>query len=219
MNLVALNTACGHLGFTEVIDGRFQTTLIKERKQLDSALAPLLEKALYQTKRIVINIGPGNFTSLRVGLALSEGLSVTGNYSLFSVNTFMVMLFKYLNENKKKRKRILCTVGLTGGSIAFCHYKIIYNRGKYSIQPSEPDLVENISKNKLDCILDDTDIILSYNVNKEELKGIETIPDPDGVALAFIHSDNKMIKPFQPGQDDALYLRKSDAELKWVNSS
>ena len=43
---------------------------------------------------IIINIGPGSFTGLRIGLSFAKGLSLSNNIPLIPVNSFQVIKSK-----------------------------------------------------------------------------------------------------------------------------
>ena len=84
---------------------------------------------------IIINIGPGSFTGLRIGVSFAKGLSLSKNIPLFPVNAFDIM------ENKiddLKRTFFICI-----HSHKDYVYGLKYNNGKKDSMPKLIDLNNN----------------------------------------------------------------------------
>ncbi len=62
-----------------------------------------------QPSAIAISIGPGMFTSLRVGLALAKGLHISRNIPICGVNTLQVIAHSFLCFDAiDKEKKVIC---------------------------------------------------------------------------------------------------------------
>jgi tRNA threonylcarbamoyladenosine biosynthesis protein TsaB len=68
---------------------------------LKSLLNKLLEEnnfELEQIKRILVTLGPGSFTGIRVGIAFCEGLCFSGNRTLHGISTLKALANVYGGE-------------------------------------------------------------------------------------------------------------------------
>lgn len=71
--------------------------------ELLPSIQSLLEKAqrpMNELESIVVAKGPGNFSSLRIGISLAKGLAISLGIPLFGVNTLLIEAFPYLNFNE-----------------------------------------------------------------------------------------------------------------------
>ena len=111
---------------------------------------------------IAINIGPGSFTGLRIGVSFAKGLSLSCNVPLIAVNAFDILKTKIKSTNE------------TFFSCIYSHkhyaYGIKYKNGKQS-NPQLLDLNNNLNSPIYICGLDhenlyDNDIIrISFDSN------------------------------------------------------
>lgn len=102
MNLLAVDTsgATGSLALVRIADGRsqlFETSWIKKAMHSEVAtvqLAELLTRAglsLGQLNQLAVNIGPGSFTGLRVGISLVKTLAYALNLPVAPFNTLEIL--------------------------------------------------------------------------------------------------------------------------------
>jgi tRNA threonylcarbamoyladenosine biosynthesis protein TsaB len=77
----------------EVIEESF-TAEAQQSEAIGSALAKASAEhpdAVKRLKAIVVCLGPGSFTGLRVGLALAKGMAYAGNIPLYGVSSFATL--------------------------------------------------------------------------------------------------------------------------------
>ena len=77
----------------EVVEERF-TAEAQQSEAIGAALAKASEQhpgAVTRLKAIVVGLGPGSFTGLRVGLALAKGMAYAGSVPLYGVSSLATL--------------------------------------------------------------------------------------------------------------------------------
>ncbi|MDO9131132.1 MAG: tRNA (adenosine(37)-N6)-threonylcarbamoyltransferase complex dimerization subunit type 1 TsaB [Anaerolineales bacterium] len=99
--LLALDTSTAQVGLalydgTQVIGELFWHSRAHHTSQLAPALAELLARAgvkIDEIKALGVALGPGSFTSLRVGLALAKGLALARHLPMIGIPTLDILAF------------------------------------------------------------------------------------------------------------------------------
>lgn len=78
-------------------------TLIDAGSNTFQNLAPTINVLTKNTliKRIIITIGPGSFTGIRIGIATALGIHAVTNCKIFGCSTFDLFITQFLQENNK----------------------------------------------------------------------------------------------------------------------
>lgn len=91
-------------------------------KILFKFLPHLLETAgvsLKDLNYLAVDIGPGSFTGLRIGLSLTKGLHLVHNLPIIAVSSLEVLAFRFLNSSYP----VLSIIDAYTGEIFFAVYK------------------------------------------------------------------------------------------------
>lgn len=99
--LLALDTSTAQVGLalydgTQVIGELFWHSRAHHTSQLAPALVELLARAgvkIDEIKALGVALGPGSFTSLRVGLALAKGLALARHLPMIGIPTLDILAF------------------------------------------------------------------------------------------------------------------------------
>jgi tRNA threonylcarbamoyl adenosine modification protein YeaZ len=98
--LLAIDTSTAHCAAAIFLNGKVFTSVKKMEKGQAELLFEVIEDALKKAKiektridLIVVGIGPGNFTGIRIGLAAAKGLSLSLKVPISGVNSFQASLY------------------------------------------------------------------------------------------------------------------------------
>ncbi len=114
MNILAIETCLDACALALLQGGElvFQSVDVMERGQAE-AIAPLAQRAFAAANfspraldRIVVTVGPGSFTGVRVGLAFARGLAVALNIDCIGVSTLEALT---LGEAENLRASVIAT--------------------------------------------------------------------------------------------------------------
>jgi len=91
MKILAIDTAAGDCSIALWEDGRERAFLHKKAERDQAAILPqLVADVMGQTRvdALVVNVGPGSFTGIRIGLAFAKGLSLGWGLPLKGIDSF-----------------------------------------------------------------------------------------------------------------------------------
>lgn len=92
MRILAIDTAGWNCSVALWEDGSELAFQEKASVRDQASLLPILVKEVMGSQKIdqiIVNVGPGSFTGIRVGLAFSKGLSIGWEIPLKGIDTFM----------------------------------------------------------------------------------------------------------------------------------
>lgn len=108
MNLVALDASTRNLSICLIRKNKIIIQFDHRGKFLSSKIISILEKQLKSSgfklkclDAIVIGIGPGSFTGLRVSLAITKALSLSLNKPIIPVPSFKAVISQISSKHKK----------------------------------------------------------------------------------------------------------------------
>tara|TARA_X000000950_G_scaffold53524_1_gene63559 strand:- start:9509 stop:10090 length:582 start_codon:yes stop_codon:yes gene_type:complete len=98
--LLAIDTSTTHCAAAIFLSGTVFTSVKEMKNGQAELLFEVIEDALKKAKIkktridfIVVGIGPGNFTGIRIGLAAAKGLSLSLKVPISGVNSFQASLY------------------------------------------------------------------------------------------------------------------------------
>ncbi len=149
-----------------------------------------------------VDVGPGSFTGIRIGVALIKGLAFGKNVPVVAFNSFEIIAKQYFLENEDKQEVVVLLDGLKG----FVFLAKLNREGEFLVEPSvfdQKQMAEFIAGNACE-----------YICHKEEggkfsLRAVE----PKFEAYKALLEQKLKRKQLISSKDIApLYLRKSQAE-------
>ena len=98
--LLALDTSAAHCAAAIFLNGEIFSTVREMKKGQAEKLFEVVEETLKaanieksQIDLILVGIGPGNFTGIRIGLAAAKGLALSLKVKIAGVNSFQASLY------------------------------------------------------------------------------------------------------------------------------
>ena len=111
MNILAFDTSTEKFSISILKNNKIVLNLSKVlNKTYSKFLVPILKKSLEKTKLdvkkinyILISLGPGSFTGVRIGIAAAKGLGIPHKINISGFNN-MDILVNSIDDNIKKKK-------------------------------------------------------------------------------------------------------------------
>ncbi|MGN0902806.1 MAG: tRNA (adenosine(37)-N6)-threonylcarbamoyltransferase complex dimerization subunit type 1 TsaB [Succinivibrio sp.] len=227
MNLLALDTATENISATVYKDGNiFNRSLCAPQKHAEMILPmidSLLKEASLDKKEldgIVLGIGPGSFTGVRIATSSAQGLALALDLKIATVTSLEAMAYEAF-ENNKDAPYFVSAIDARMGEVYLCIYKneagdLLKVTDEMVLKPEDAVKVVKDNIKDSDAVLCGTGaVILNNNGLNPDFKTAVLYPDAKymlkkGIAL---FSDNNVCDPM-----DALplYVRN---EVTWKKVS
>ncbi len=135
MKLLSISTASEILSITLVENENIIATFNSEGyKRHAELIAPEIKKIMNDSKLkfteldgIAINLGPGSFTGLRVGLSTAKGIVYGSNINLYGYTNFEELLFGSMKEYQING-RVAVLIHSRRNEFYFAGYDVLENR-------------------------------------------------------------------------------------------
>lgn len=180
----------------------------KQAERLFSSIETLLKEAevsYADINAITVDIGPGSFTGIRIGLAAARGVSLAADIPVIGITGFEALAL-----SQKESKDLLVALDAKRGQV----YAQLFSKGTSACEEmmvDYGDITSIVSNTSLDIIGDGAQLIATYLNDVTHNIIIETkLPNAEMVALAAfekIKGGNYQNNPAP------LYIRKPDAKL------
>jgi len=194
-------------------------------KRHAETLIPAIEFLCRQTRvelsdigAIAVDLGPGLFTGLRVGVAAGKALSHARRLPMIGVTSLDLLAFPLRHSNR----RIVCALDAGRGEI----FHASYRHSPGGVQRLSPpavvtpaDLASDLQATNEETLLVG-DGALRHRALFDELRRVE-LADPGmahpsaGSLVQLAHSRALREEFVSPSELTPLYLRKPDAEINW----
>jgi tRNA threonylcarbamoyladenosine biosynthesis protein TsaB len=208
-------------------DGKLFINRIDEGFVHSDRLVPLISDVLMTYKltvhdisEIFVNIGPGSFTGIRVGVSCARALAQTLDIKIKPIIAMELIKFEAMRIENSFDKLIVLIDALRGEAFAEIYdkdglkiedYKIYNSHDIFTLLDTEVKNIKNIvvagngCKNFYDIFekFDNIQILQSENINNFKLSLIETVIFEN-------------IEPKNYGDVKPFYLRKTSAEEKQI---
>jgi len=107
-NFLVVNCTGKNNSIALKIDNKFflkklQTNLIKNEMLVSDILAFCTENKVKINEKfsLIVNSGPGSFSSIRIALAITKGIHLVNKANIYSYNYFLLNAAPYLSKKKK----------------------------------------------------------------------------------------------------------------------
>lgn len=168
---------------------------------------------------IAVDIGPGLFTGLRVGIATAKSLAHALNVPMIGVSSLDLLAFPV----RFSSRLIVAAVDARRGELYWATYRQVPGGVQRLSEPSvgSPDEVISELMASGEEILMVGDGAVRYATEFEALPKLEFadlgLAHPAATSLVQLAHARALREEFAPASSiDPLYLRKPDAEINWV---
>jgi tRNA threonylcarbamoyladenosine biosynthesis protein TsaB len=211
------------IGGHEGVLGAIQST--RGRRHAET-LAPAIEFLCRQTRvelsdigAVAVDLGPGLFTGLRVGVADAKGLSHARRLPMIGVISLDLLAFPLRHSHR----RIVCALDAGRGEIFHAAYRQSPG-GVQRVTPPEVARPEDLASDLLaldDEVLLAGDGALRYRALFEDVRRLELADQSEAYPLAgslvqLAHARALREEFVGPVELTPMYLRKPDAEINWT---
>jgi tRNA threonylcarbamoyladenosine biosynthesis protein TsaB len=189
-------------------------------------LVPAIEFLCKQTQlqlsdigAVAVDIGPGMFTGLRVGVATAKAMASALRIPMVGVPSVDLLAFPV----RWTDRRIVSVVDARRGEVFYCFYRQVPGGIQRLSSPevgSPEQLCSEIQATREECIAVG-DGAIRYREDLEELKGVEIAelglqyPSPSSL-VQLAHARALREEFVNPWDLEPMYLRKADAEINWT---
>ncbi len=226
MLVLGISTATAQVGCAigghEGIIASFQSS--KGRRHAET-LTPAIEFLTSQARvplreisAIAVDVGPGLFTGLRVGVATAKALASTLRIPMVGVTSLDLLAFPV----RWSDRRIVSVVDARRGEVFFSFYRQVPG-GVQRLSPHRVGSPEELCSEIQAVggeVLAVGDGAIRYRAALEELTRVEigdgalAFPSP-GSLVELAHAKALREEFVQPSELEPVYLRKADAEINW----
>jgi len=207
-------------------EGVLASTQSLRGKQHAEVLTPAIEFTCRQARIelneisvVAVDLGPGLFTGLRVGVASAKAMAHALNVPMIGVSSLDLLAFPV----RFTSRLIVATIDARRGELFYAFYRQVPG-GVQRISPhqvgSPDDLASEILAVGEECLLVG-DGAQRYREVFEGLKKIEIVEEgfahPSASSLVMLaHAQALREQWVKPWDLQPLYLRKPDAEINWT---
>ena len=175
MNILAFDTSTKKFSISILKNNKVVLNLTKIlNKTYSKFLIPILKKSLEKSKLdikeinyILISLGPGSFTGVRIGIAAAKGLGIPHKINISGFNNMDILVNSI--DNNIKEKRIITIIKSKKSD----YYFQVFDSKKKPIKKISFFSINNLPKfffNKNTVFIGDLDIELIKEINKKKKK-------------------------------------------------
>ncbi|MCX7910826.1 MAG: tRNA (adenosine(37)-N6)-threonylcarbamoyltransferase complex dimerization subunit type 1 TsaB [Endomicrobia bacterium] len=210
-NILSVDTSSWILSMSIYKNNNFYKKNIKTQDHSDT-LFRCLDVMLKKTKLSIkdlnyvgVNIGPGSFTGLRVGLSFVKTLALELNLEVICVNSFDILMYEFMKKSRicNKKDEIIALFPSVKNEFYFCRYLIdnknskVVEIGYRKIQ----ELIKNYS---------DVNFIIPNRLDLENLGNLEITKvnfSSEIIIKIFLEDKKNFYKLINPKNLFPLYIR------------
>ena len=196
-------------------------------------LAPMVKNvckqadiSLREIDVVSVDVGPGLFTGMRVGIATAKTISQALEIPIVGISSLDVLA----RSVSTTERVVLTTINARRGEL----YWAMYRNDNSTCVEVKPPVVGTVS----DCIVDLVDrgqaplivggalryrTAMAQSLEKTGLSiewASERLAQPSATVLAIVAAERALLEEWQTaGELQALYLRAPDAEINWLTRS
>ncbi len=213
---VAIGGHEGVLALTQSLRGKQHAEVLTPAIQFTCRQARI---ELSEISVVAVDLGPGLFTGLRVGVASAKAMAHALNVPMIGVSSLDLLAFPV----RFTSRLIVATIDARRGELFYAFYRQVPG-GVQRISPhqvgSPDDLASEILATGEECLMVG-DGAQRYREVFEGLKKIEIVEEgfahPSASSLVMLaHAQALREQWVKPWDLQPLYLRKPDAEINWT---
>lgn len=188
-------------------------------------LTPAIQHLLRQARldisdigAIAVDVGPGMFTGLRVGVASAKGLSYARRLPMIGVPSLDLLAFPLRHTSR----RIVCAIDAGRGELFHASYRHVPGGIQRVSEPevaSPADLASDLVATNDEILLVGDGALRHHDefadLNRVELADQGMAYPHAGSLVQLAHAKALREDFVAPGGVEPLYLRKPDAEINW----
>ena len=189
-------------------------------------LTPAIEFLCRQTRvelaeisAIAVDLGPGMFTGLRVGVAAGKALAYARRLPMIGVSSLDLVAFPMRHSSR----RIVCALDAGRGEIYHAAYRQSPGGVQRITEPvvaSPEDLASDLSATAEEVLLAG-DGVLRYKALFSSIRRVEVADAGEAYPMAgslvqLAHAQALREEWVSPAELTPLYLRRPDAEINWA---
>ena len=211
----AIGAQEGVLGSFHAARGRHHAETLTPAIQFTCAQARI---GLSEVSTVAVDIGPGLFTGLRVGIATGKAMAMALRVPMIGLSSLDLLAYPV----RWSSRLIVPVIDARRGEIFWAYYRQVsggvQRMSEYKVGKAE-DLAADLMAHKEEALLVG-DGSIRYADAFIDLENIETAglgnAYPSAAALVELAQPRALREDFiQPSELKPLYLRKSDAEINW----
>ncbi|MBF95959.1 MAG: tRNA threonylcarbamoyladenosine biosynthesis protein TsaB [Alphaproteobacteria bacterium MarineAlpha9_Bin4] len=155
-NILTIETSLGRIFLSILRDNTFFSKLIDAPRSIEEDINKLLDDLINEAKIkfndidfILVSLGPGSFTGIRIGISAAKALSLSTGAKIIGYSNFDSILYQFLESKKNKNHKDI-EVLIKGPGNQF--YKKIFdsnNKNKDNQMITEKELKESNYKDKM----------------------------------------------------------------------
>lgn len=188
-------------------------------------LAPAIEfiarqarVALRDIGAVAVDVGPGLFTGLRVGIATAKAMAQALRVPVIGVSSLDLLAFPLRHTHR----RIVPVIDARRGEVFYAFYRQVpggvQRLSDYQVGTPD-DLASELLATGEECLVAG-DGALRYrdafhDTARVELGGVDTLYPSAGALVTLAHARALREEFVSPSELVPLYLRRSDAEINW----
>lgn len=207
-------------------EGVLASTHVARGRRHAETLAPAIDFLCRQARidladvgAIAVDVGPGMFTGLRVGVAAAKALSHARRLPMIGVSSLDLLAFPL----RHSPRRIVCAIDGGRGELFHAAYRQVPGGVQRMDEPAvatPADLAADLAASRDDVLLVGDGALRHCDVF-EPLDQVELgdpgIAYPSAGSLVQLAHPRALREEFTgPGDVAPLYLRKPDAEISWT---
>lgn len=225
MKILAIDTATTAIGVGLAFDGRVVASFqLEGTKRHAETIVPAIEQALASSgcryadlDAIAVDIGPGLFTGLRVGVATAKAIAMACNKPVLAVSSLEVVAHAYASARPASDGEIVVVIdarrrevyaqmfGFSAGGVVARDDAFVAPPAQVAMRAATPDAGQPL------VVIGGG--VAAYPDAFSHLATAATGPPPIAALLALA----ERVEPMDPDDVELLYLRAPDAEINWVS--
>lgn len=176
--------------------------------------------AIDEVSVVAVDVGPGLFTGLRVGLATAKAMAQGLRVPMIGIPSLDLLAFPFRYSGRV----VVPVIDARRGEV----YSALYRQVPGGLQRLTPHSVGTAAELASELMARNEECLLvgdgaqryaeEFSMLRPRAEIVSSSPYPSAAALVELAQAQALREEWvQPSEIEALYLRKSDAELKWEN--